>query len=161
MQRAPHWGVVSPRLAPQRLQVTMGSVVSGWATQGPGGGGHSGPEEGRGAGPGKGIGDGRGEGIGEVPGEGTGRRRGEGTGGRQGAGAGVGTGVREGGGPSTCGTGEVRCGGRSRITATPRLLPRTILLLPSTSTPWATPVEELSSVALGREGEEEVVEVEW
>ena len=68
----------------------------------------------------------------------------------------MGTGVREGGGPSTCGTGEARCGGRSRITAAPRLLPRTILLLPSTST-----LVELSSVALGREGEEEVVEVEW
>ena len=70
-------------------------------------------------------------------------------------------GVREGGGPSTCGTGEARCGGRSRITATPCLLPRTILLLPSTSSSLFTLVKELNSVAWGREGEEEMVEVEW
>ena len=143
-------------LAPQWVQVTAGSEVLKWASQGPGGGGHSGPKVGKGAGPGEGrgeeIGEERGEEISEGRGGGTGGRRGEGTG----EGLGEWAGVVTGGGPSTCWRGEARCGGRSRITAAPRLLPRTILLLPSTSPLSTTLVEELSSVAWGREGEEEL-----
>ena len=100
-----------------------------------------GPKVGKGAVPGEGIG----EGIGEVRGEGLGGGRGEGTGGVRGEGTGGVWGEGTGVGPSTRGTGEERCGGKSRITAA-SLFPRTILLLPSTSTLSTALVEELTSL---------------